>query len=113
MISQSIIPEQTTLILDYDEKNLYIHELSGMIRGNKDITCVLFKGTVNLFDINLSASMIKNYENNILTAWEGDELKEEIELKNFNYIKLKDKLYSVEISNEKGNPMYSLIEIRL
>ena len=105
-ISKSIIPNQVTLIID---TNLYIHDLSKLIRGNRDITCVLFKSK----EANMSASMVKDYDNNLLTAWEGDNL-EEIELKNFNYIKLQDKLYNVEMTKEinvDGNPVYDLIEI--
>lgn len=105
-ISNFIIPNQVTLIIDTD---LYIHDLSKLIRSNRDITCVLFKTS----NANLSASMVKNYENGLLTAYEGDNL-EEIELKNFNYIKLQDKLYNVEMTKEinvDGNPVYDLTEI--
>lgn len=99
---------------------------------NKGITCVAFMGGDSApEDISFLASVIKRMKPELKTAWYSgrQELAKEIELKNFNFIKLgpymeelgglkspstNQRLYKVEKSETKYNneyPTYKLVDI--
>lgn len=123
-------------LIDYP-KNIYsddfsIYNIDELIEKNKGITCVgLMGGDSDPLLINILASYIKLKYPDLLIAWYSgrQELAKEIELKNFNYIKLgpyieelgglkspttNQRLYEVRMSREvdkKGNPIYGLEDI--
>lgn len=71
-------------------KPLYISVLSQLIAENKGITCVSFMGgDSDPFEINVLAGAVKS-NTDLKTAWYSgrQELAEEIDLDNFDFIKL-------------------------
>lgn len=106
--------------------------LDTLIHKNAGITCVAFMGgDSDPKAVNNCARYIKNEYPDLLTAWYSgrQELAKEIELRNFNFIKLgpyieelgglkspttNQRLYEVKMSkevDEKGNPIYGLEDI--
>lgn len=66
-------------------------ELTSLIEANRGITCVAFMGgDVNPEEINLYAAFIKGMYPGIKVAWYSgrQELSKDIDLMNFDYIKL-------------------------
>lgn len=69
---------------------LYISELNQLVLKNKGITCVAFMGgDAEPFEINVLAKAIKD-NTNLKVAWYSgrQELSKDIDIKNFDYIKL-------------------------
>lgn len=123
-------------LIDYP-KNIYsdnfsIYNIDELIKKNEGITCVgLMGGDSDPLLINILASYIRLKYPNLLIAWYSgrQELAKEIELRNFNFIKLgpyieelgglkspttNQRLYEVKMSkevDEKGNPIYGLEDI--
>lgn len=99
---------------------------------NKGVTCVAFMGGDSEPEgVSFLASVIKRMKPELKTAWYSgrQELAKEIELRNFNFIKLgpyieelgglkspttNQRLYEVRMCkevDEKGNPIYGLEDI--
>lgn len=123
-------------LIDYP-KNIYsdnfsIYNIDELIKKNEGITCVgLMGGDSDPLLINILASYIRLKHPNLLIAWYSgrQELAKEIELRNFNFIKLgpyieelgglkspttNQRLYEVKMCrevDEKGNPIYGLEDI--
>ena len=110
-------------------EELNIHSLKNLIDNNKGITCVSFMGgDSNPSDIDALAQWIKIYYP-IKVAWYSGrlELSKEIDLKNFDFIKLgpyieelgplnskttNQKFYKVEsVGYKDGSIRYELIKI--
>lgn len=69
---------------------LCVSTLNQLIFDNKGVTCVAFMGgDANPFEVNVLAKAIKENTNSKVAWYSGrQELSEDIELKNFDYIKL-------------------------
>lgn len=103
------IPDEITLCIaisgckvhckDCNQKNLWkdegkdlnIQELDNLINANKGITCVcIMGGDANPSEVDDIAQDIKEYYPNLKVGWYSgrQELNEDIELNNFDFIKL-------------------------
>lgn len=103
-----------------------------LIMKNIGITCVSFMGgDLEPATVNLRAAQIKTAYPDIRVAWYSgrQELSKDIDIKNFNYIKLgpyieelgglknpntNQRLYEVQMSreiDENGDPVYGLMDI--
>lgn len=110
---------------------LTCEELSRLIQANRGITAVSFMGgDANPADINRFAHWVKT-QTNLLVGWYSgrQQLAHEIELSNFNFIKLgpyiaalgplnspttNQRMYEVTVLKETdadGNPVYALNDI--
>ena len=121
------------LIYYNNQSNKYITSIDEIIENNIGITCVsIMGGDSEPNMVNALAQYIKdNYDYSLKTAWYSgrQELAKEIELRNFNFIKLgpyikelgglkspttNQRLYEVKMCkevDEKGNPIYGLEDI--
>ena len=101
-----------------------------LIDKNEGITCVAFMGgDSDPSSVNMLAGILRT--SGLLTAWYSgrQELSEDIDIKNFNYIKLgpyieelgglkspntNQRFYEVQMSrelDENGDPIYGLMDI--
>lgn len=93
---------------------LYVSTLNQLIFDNNGITCVAFMGgDAGPFEVNVLAKAIKE-NTNLKVAWYSgrQELSEDIELKNFDYIKLGPYIEEFGPLNSKttNQRMYKVVE---
>lgn len=96
-------------------EELNVNSLHKLISDNKGITCVAFMGgDADPLSVNAYASIIKEQFPNLKVAWYSgrQELSKDIELSNFDYIKLGPYIEELgPLNNETTNQrMYKVVE---